>query len=78
MSLIFSLWVIIRHRWTGRFEAHLWDKSSWNNIQNKKGRQGNFYFFSQKIVIKKLIKPQINKDKGEKIKEICYVFLIII
>ncbi|PPR89841.1 hypothetical protein GOBAR_AA30846 [Gossypium barbadense] len=31
---------VTRHRWTGRFEAHLWDKSSWNNIQNKKGRQG--------------------------------------
>nr|QCX36735.1 WRINKLED1 [Ricinus communis] len=30
---------VTRHRWTGRFEAHLWDKSSWNNIQNKKGRQ---------------------------------------
>lgn len=29
-----------RHRWTGRFEAHLWDKSSWNSIQNKKGKQG--------------------------------------
>ncbi|KAI6670017.1 hypothetical protein NL676_004902 [Syzygium grande] len=30
---------VTRHRWTGRFEAHLWDKSSWNNTQNKKGRQ---------------------------------------
>ncbi|XP_039023465.1 ethylene-responsive transcription factor WRI1-like [Hibiscus syriacus] len=30
---------VTRHRWTGRFEAHLWDKSSWNNVQNKKGRQ---------------------------------------
>ncbi|KAG6677702.1 ethylene-responsive transcription factor WRI1-like isoform X1 [Carya illinoinensis] len=30
---------VTRHRWTGRFEAHLWDKSTWNNIQNKKGRQ---------------------------------------
>ncbi|XP_044460686.1 ethylene-responsive transcription factor WRI1-like [Mangifera indica] len=30
---------VTRHRWTGRFEAHLWDKTSWNNIQNKKGRQ---------------------------------------
>ncbi|CAK8578113.1 unnamed protein product [Lathyrus sativus] len=25
--------------WTGRFEAYLWDKNSWNNIQNKKGKQ---------------------------------------
>ncbi|CAN1258572.1 Ethylene-responsive transcription factor WRI1 [Linum perenne] len=31
---------VTRHRWTGRFEAHLWDKSSWNNMHNKKGRQG--------------------------------------
>lgn len=30
---------VTRHRWSGRFEAHLWDKSSWNNIQKKKGRQ---------------------------------------
>lgn len=36
--------LINRHRWTGRFEAHLWDKSSWNNIQSKKGKQGNFVF----------------------------------
>ncbi|XP_056699812.1 ethylene-responsive transcription factor WRI1 isoform X2 [Spinacia oleracea] len=33
---------VTRHRWTGRFEAHLWDKSSWNSIQNKKGRQGAY------------------------------------
>jgi AP2-like factor, ANT lineage len=30
-----------RHRWTGRYEAHLWDKSSWNETQNKKGKQGS-------------------------------------
>ncbi|XP_047175925.1 AP2-like ethylene-responsive transcription factor At1g16060 [Vigna umbellata] len=30
---------VTRHRWTGRFEAHLWDKTSWNQSQNKKGRQ---------------------------------------
>ena len=29
-----------RHRWTGRYEAHLWDKSTWNQNQNKKGKQG--------------------------------------
>ncbi|KVI08481.1 AP2/ERF domain-containing protein [Cynara cardunculus var. scolymus] len=31
--------IVNRHRWTGRFEAHLWDKSTWNSIQNKKGKQ---------------------------------------
>ncbi|GJM98746.1 hypothetical protein PR202_ga15782 [Eleusine coracana subsp. coracana] len=30
------------HRWTGRFEAHLWDKNSWNESQNKKGKQGAY------------------------------------
>uniref|UniRef100_J3MB79 AP2/ERF domain-containing protein n=1 Tax=Oryza brachyantha TaxID=4533 RepID=J3MB79_ORYBR len=29
-----------RHRWTGRFEAHLWDKGTWNPTQKKKGKQG--------------------------------------
>ncbi|CAH8382726.1 unnamed protein product [Eruca vesicaria subsp. sativa] len=33
---------VTRHRWTGRYEAHLWDKSSWNSIQNKKGKQGAY------------------------------------
>ncbi|KAL2501571.1 hypothetical protein Fot_35419 [Forsythia ovata] len=30
------------HRWTGRFEAHLWDKGSWNATQKKKGKQGAY------------------------------------
>ncbi|XP_017635797.1 AP2-like ethylene-responsive transcription factor At1g79700 [Gossypium arboreum] len=30
---------VSRHRWTGRFEAHLWDKGSWNPTQRKKGKQ---------------------------------------
>ncbi|XP_076908573.1 uncharacterized protein LOC143565500 [Bidens hawaiensis] len=30
---------VTRHRWTGRFEAHMWDKGTWKNIQNKKGKQ---------------------------------------
>nr|VDD04274.1 unnamed protein product [Brassica oleracea] len=30
---------INRHRWTGRYEAHLWDKTTWNQNQNKKGKQ---------------------------------------
>lgn len=32
-----------RHRWTGRYEAHLWDKSCWNDKQHKKGKQGSFF-----------------------------------
>ncbi|CAN1121443.1 AP2-like ethylene-responsive transcription factor At1g16060 [Linum perenne] len=30
---------VTRHRWTGRYEAHLWDKNTWNHSHNKKGRQ---------------------------------------
>uniref|UniRef100_A0A453ND21 AP2/ERF domain-containing protein n=1 Tax=Aegilops tauschii subsp. strangulata TaxID=200361 RepID=A0A453ND21_AEGTS len=31
---------VTRHRWTGRFEAHLWDKNTWTEPQRKKkGRQ---------------------------------------
>ncbi|KAG0554750.1 hypothetical protein KC19_12G115300 [Ceratodon purpureus] len=30
---------VTRHRWTGRYEAHLWDKNTWNEAQNKKGKQ---------------------------------------
>ncbi|KAH0662830.1 hypothetical protein KY284_027761 [Solanum tuberosum] len=30
---------VTRHRWTGRYEAHLWDKNCWNESQTKKGRQ---------------------------------------
>lgn len=30
---------VTRHRWTGRYEAHLWDKTCWNETKHKKGRQ---------------------------------------
>ncbi|KAA3464722.1 AP2-like ethylene-responsive transcription factor [Gossypium australe] len=33
---------VSRHRWTGRYEAHLWDKLSWNISQKKKGKQGAY------------------------------------
>uniref|UniRef100_A0A7N0TG63 AP2/ERF domain-containing protein n=1 Tax=Kalanchoe fedtschenkoi TaxID=63787 RepID=A0A7N0TG63_KALFE len=33
---------VTRHRWTGRYEAHLWDKNCWNQSQNKKGKQGAY------------------------------------
>ncbi|CAA6654484.1 unnamed protein product [Spirodela intermedia] len=33
---------VTRHRWTGRYEAHLWDKKCWNPITKKKGRQGAY------------------------------------
>ncbi|MCO5586642.1 hypothetical protein L7F22_040583 [Adiantum nelumboides] len=31
-----------RHRWTGRFEAHLWDNSCRREGQTRKGRQGGY------------------------------------
>jgi len=32
---------LCRHRWTGRYEAHLWDNSCRREGQSRKGRQGN-------------------------------------
>lgn len=38
---------VSRHKWTGRYEAHLWDKLTWNVTQKKKGKQvylGEYFF----------------------------------
>ena len=32
------MFILMKHIWTDRYEAHLWDESTWN--QNKKGKQG--------------------------------------
>ncbi|KAG8096231.1 hypothetical protein GUJ93_ZPchr0013g36320 [Zizania palustris] len=32
---------VTRHRWTGRYEAHLWDNTRRREGQKRKGRQGN-------------------------------------
>jgi len=31
---------VYRHRWTGRYEAHLWDNSCKKEGQTRRGRQG--------------------------------------
>ncbi|GER53570.1 AP2-like ethylene-responsive transcription factor [Striga asiatica] len=33
---------VTRHRWTGRYEAHLWDSSCRKEGQTRKGRQGGY------------------------------------
>ncbi|KAJ3669006.1 hypothetical protein LUZ60_010956 [Juncus effusus] len=33
---------VTKHRVTGKYEAHLWDKDCWNPQQTKKGRQGAY------------------------------------
>ncbi|THU43761.1 hypothetical protein C4D60_Mb02t00150 [Musa balbisiana] len=33
---------VTRHRWTGRYEAHLWDNSCRRQGQSRKGRQGGY------------------------------------
>lgn len=33
---------LLRHRWTGRYEAHLWDSSCKKEGQSRKGRQGQW------------------------------------
>ncbi|OAY63896.1 Ribosome biogenesis protein NSA [Ananas comosus] len=37
-----KLGLICRHRWTGRYEAHLWDNSCRKEGQTRKGRQGGY------------------------------------
>ena len=39
-ALFFLVWKYLRHRWTGRYEAHLWDNSCKKEGQTRKGRQG--------------------------------------
>ncbi|XP_052117416.1 AP2-like ethylene-responsive transcription factor CRL5 [Arachis duranensis] len=34
---------VTRHRWTGRYEAHLWDNSCKKEGQTRKGRQGGYH-----------------------------------
>ncbi|KAL9256426.1 AP2-like ethylene-responsive transcription factor PLT1-like protein [Drosera capensis] len=36
------IYVRLRHRWTGRYEAHLWDNSCRREGQSRKGRQGGY------------------------------------
>ncbi|RAL50760.1 hypothetical protein DM860_015907 [Cuscuta australis] len=33
---------VTRHRWTGRYEAHLWDNSCMKEGQSRKGKQGGY------------------------------------
>ncbi|EPS68918.1 hypothetical protein M569_05850, partial [Genlisea aurea] len=33
---------VTRHRWTGRYEAHLWDNTCKKEGQTRKGRQGGY------------------------------------
>ncbi|PIA53546.1 hypothetical protein AQUCO_00900255v1 [Aquilegia coerulea] len=33
---------VTKHRWTGRYEAHLWDNTSRREGQSRKGRQGGY------------------------------------
>ena len=35
---------VTRHRWTGRYEAHLWDNTCRKEGQTRKGRQGRILF----------------------------------
>ncbi|MCL7024146.1 hypothetical protein MKW94_023689 [Papaver nudicaule] len=33
---------VTRHRWTGKFEAHLWDNTTVSETRKRKGKQGMF------------------------------------
>ncbi|RZC69898.1 hypothetical protein C5167_033726 [Papaver somniferum] len=34
---------VTRHRWTGKFEAHLWDNTTISETRKRKGKQGMFF-----------------------------------
>lgn len=40
VCVLAKLLIFFRHRWTGRYEAHLWDNSCRREGQSRKGRQG--------------------------------------
>lgn len=40
ISILNLYYYTCRHRWTGRYEAHLWDNSCRREGQSRKGRQG--------------------------------------
>lgn len=39
-ALVLNFQCFNRHRWTGRYEAHLWDNTCRREGQTRKGRQG--------------------------------------
>ncbi|KAL6894166.1 hypothetical protein ACP4OV_008264 [Aristida adscensionis] len=41
---------VTRHRWTGRYEAHLWDNSYLREGHTRKGRQAAIFHFSEPLV----------------------------
>lgn len=45
MYLPMVLIMFNRHRWTGRYEAHLWDNSFKKEGHSRKGRQGLVLFY---------------------------------
>ncbi|XP_028055909.1 uncharacterized protein LOC114260051 isoform X1 [Camellia sinensis] len=57
--------LVILASWTGRYEAHLWDKNCWNESQNKKGRQDSISLLSSyySILVPMMMKKLLLKDK---------------
>lgn len=43
--------LICRHRWTGRYEAHLWDNTCRKEGQTRKGRQGELLIKNHKTFL---------------------------
>lgn len=46
-----------RHRWTGRYEAHLWDNTCRKEGQTRKGRQGEIDRAYDMKTIKRHLQP---------------------
>ncbi|XP_057849305.2 AP2-like ethylene-responsive transcription factor AIL7 isoform X2 [Cryptomeria japonica] len=53
-----------KHRWIGRYEAHLWDKTCWNESKDKKGGAIIFQGVSKYCGVSRNV--LINSKKGIK------------
>jgi len=80
MRFVCRICVEYRHRWTGRYEAHLWDKSTWNQNQNKKGKQGSsssFFFLSASDKIAVVICNKFSLVWSIKADLFCFLYIFM-
>jgi AP2-like factor (ANT lineage) len=70
---------VTRHRWTGRFEAHLWDKHCLTSLQNKKkGRQGVCVLLCLLLVTHAHVHPlETSKGHGNDFLNILVIFFFL-
>ncbi|XP_028081374.1 uncharacterized protein LOC114282822 isoform X2 [Camellia sinensis] len=68
--------LVILASWTGRYEAHLWDKNCWNESQNKKGRQVVLVLWNPNEMMQSILVPMMMKKLLLKDKQPLYWYLV--